>query len=103
MKILKNDTVKILLGKDAGKTGKVLKVFPREDRVLVEGINVSKRHIKKTKEHEGGIIDISKPVNISNIALICPSCKKESKVGYDIKNGVKNRICKKCKEVIKNG
>ncbi|MDO8638107.1 MAG: 50S ribosomal protein L24 [Candidatus Daviesbacteria bacterium] len=103
MKILKNDTVKILLGKDAGKTGKVLKVFPRKDRVLVEGINVSKRHIKKTAQHEGGIIDISKPINISNVILVCPACKKDTKVGFEIKNKVKNRICKKCKEIIKNG
>lgn len=103
MKILKNDTVKILLGKDAGKTGKVLQVLPKKGRVLVEGINVFKRHIKKTGQHEGGIIEISKSVNISNVVLICPSCKKESKVGYDIKNGDKNRICRKCKEIIKNG
>ena len=103
MKILKNDTVKILLGKDAGKTGKVLKVFPRKDKVLVEGINVSKRHIKKTAQYEGGIIDISKPVNISNVILVCPSCKKETKVGFEIKNGVKNRVCRKCREIIKNG
>lgn len=103
MKIQKNDTVKILLGKDRGKTGKVLRVFPRKDKILVEGINVSKRHVKKTKEHEGGVINLSKPVNISNVILICPSCKKESKVSFEIKNGVKNRICRKCKEVIKHG
>lgn len=103
MKILKNDTVKILLGKDAGKTGKVLKVLPKKDKVLVEGMNSFKRHIKKTAQHEGGIIEISKPVNISNVMLICPACKKEAKVSFETKNGVKNRVCRKCKEVIKNG
>lgn len=101
MKIKKNDTVKILLGKDQRKTGKVLRVFPKKNKVLVEGVNIFKRHIKKTGQHQGGIIDISKPVNISNIILICPSCKKESKVGFEIRNGEKNRICRKCKEVIK--
>ena len=103
MKILKNDLVKILLGKDRGKSGKVLKVFPKKDKVLVEGINVYKRHIKKTKDHEGGIIDITKPVNISNVILVCPSCKKETRVGLETKNGEKTRICRKCKEAIKNG
>lgn len=103
MKIRKNDIVKILLGKDASKTGKVLHVYPKKDKVLVEGMNTYKRHIKKTKEHEGGIIDISKPVNISNVALICPVCKKVTKVSIEIKNNIKNRVCKKCKEVIKNG
>ncbi|MDO8570078.1 MAG: 50S ribosomal protein L24 [Candidatus Daviesbacteria bacterium] len=103
MKILKNDTVKILLGKDTGKTGKVLRVYPKKDKVLVEGINSFKRHIKKTGQHDGGIIDISKPVNISNVMLVCPSCKKDTKVGFEIKNGEKTRICRKCKEVIKNG
>lgn len=103
MKIKKNDTVKILLGKDQGETGKVLKVLPKEDKVLVEGINVSKRHVKKTKQYEGGIVNLSKPVNISNVILVCPSCKKETRVSFEIKNGVKSRICRKCKEVIKNG
>lgn len=103
MKILKNDTVKILLGKDTGKTGKVLRVYSKKDKVLVEGINSFKRHIKKTGQHDGGIIDISKPVNISNVMLVCPSCKKDTKVGFEIKNGEKTRICRKCKEVIKNG
>lgn len=100
MKIHKNDTVQILLGKDRGKTGKVLRVFPKKDKVLAEGINIYKRHVKKTRQHEGGVIDISKPVNISNVALVCPGCKKATRVGFKIEGKTKVRVCKKCKEII---
>lgn len=67
MKIKKNDTVKILLGKDRGKTGKVLRVLSKKGKILVEGVNVYKRHVKKTGQHEGGIIEIFKPLDISNV------------------------------------
>ena len=101
MKIHKDDTVKILLGKDRGKTGKVVRVLTKEGKVLVEGINIYKRHIRKTGQKEGGIIEVSKPLEISNVILVCPSCKKETRVGYKIEGKTKVRICKKCKEVIK--
>lgn len=101
MKIQSGDNVKILLGKDRGKTGKVLRVFSKENKVLVEGINMYKRHVKKTASHEGGILDIPKPVNISNVALVCPECKKQTRVGIKIEKDIKNRICKKCKVEIK--
>lgn len=102
MKIKKGDQVQIQLGKDQGKTGKVLRVFPKEDKVLVEGLNVYKRHVgKKSGAKEGSILEISKPVNISNVILVCPNCKKGTRVGYKIEGKTKTRICKKCKEVIK--
>lgn len=101
MKIKKGDTVKILQGKDQGKTGKVLRVLGKKDKVLVEGVNMYKRHVRKMGQTEGGIIEISKPMDISNVALVCPVCKKDTKVGFEIKNGTKNRVCRKCKEVIK--
>lgn len=101
MKIKREDTVKILLGKDHGKTGKVLRVFGKEDKVLVEGINMYKRHIRKMGQNEGGILDIAKPINISNVALICPSCKKDTRVGFKIEGETKFRVCKKCQEVIR--
>lgn len=100
MKIKKDDLVKILLGKDRGKTGKVLRVFTKEKKILVEGINVYKRHVRKINNNEGGIIDISKPVDISNTALVCPKCKKETRVGYRTVGTEKVRFCKKCQEVI---
>lgn len=95
-KIHKGDTVQILLGKDRGKTGAIEKVLPKKDRVVVAGINLYKRHIKKQGGVDGGIIDIVKPVNISNVALVCPKCKKATRVGFLIKDGVKKRVCKKC-------
>lgn len=112
MKIKKGDTVKVLLGKDHGKSGQVLRLFNKEDKrslgsrglktkVLVEGINMYKRHVRKMGQSEGGIMDITKPVDISNVALVCPGCKKETRVGYKIEGQTKMRVCKKCKEVIK--
>lgn len=101
MKIKTGDMVQILLGKDRGKSGKVLRVFTKENKVLVEGINIYKRHVKKTKKHEGGIVDIPKPINISNASLICPSCKKATRVGMKIELHKKIRVCKKCHEEIK--
>lgn len=101
MKIQSGDNVKILLGKDRGKTGKVLHVWTKEAKVLVEGINMYKRHVKKTASHEGGILDIPKPINISNVALVCPECKKPTRVGMKTEGELKSRVCKKCKVEIK--
>lgn len=101
MKIKKDDTVQILLGKDQSKTGKVLRVLPKKGQVLVEGVNAFKRHIKKMGQREGGVMEIFKPINTSNVALVCPNCKKTARIGYEIKGSVKVRICKKCREVIK--
>lgn len=101
MKLHKGDEVKVLLGKDNGKLGKVLKILTKDSKALVEGVNVYKRHVRKMNQTEGGILDINKPVNISNLAVICPSCKKPTRIGYKIEDGTKVRVCKKCKEVIK--
>lgn len=100
-KIKKGDTVKILLGKDSGKTGKVEKIFSKNDQVFVTGINVVKRHIKKgVAGNEGSIIDITKPINISNVSLICPNCHKSTRVGFRIEGQSKLRICRKCRKEI---
>lgn len=99
-KIVKGDNVAILLGKDRGKAGVVDKVLPKENKVFVQGVNLYKRHVKKQGQIEGGIIDIAKPVNLSNVVLVCPNCKKQTRVGFEIKNGEKKRICKKCKKTI---
>lgn len=101
MKIRKNDTVKILQGKDQGKTGKVLRVLGKKDKVLVEGVNMYKKHVRKMGQTEGGIIELSKPMDISNVALVCPACKKETRVGFKLEGKEKVRVCKRCKEVIK--
>ena len=102
-KIKQNDTVKILTGKDKGKTGKVLKVFSSENRALIEGVNFIKRHTRQTRqEQKGGIIQKESPVQISNLMLICKHCNKPTKVGMKVLRDGKSRtrVCKKCKEII---
>lgn len=101
MKIKKGDKVKILLGKDSGKEGNVEFVVGKDKRVFVAGANLYKRHVRKMQNIEGGIIDIPKSIDISNIVLICPSCNKPTKVGYQRNADIKVRICKKCKKEIK--
>lgn len=100
MKIKKDDQVKIMVGKDQGKTGKVLRVLPKEGRVMVEGVNVYKRHVRRMGNQEGQILDIAKPLRISNVALVCPSCKATTRVGFKIEGDKKARICKKCQQII---
>ena len=86
MKIKKNDTVLIISGKDKGKQGKVLDVFPKEERIVVEGINLKKKHQRPKKSGEKGqMVTLPGPLNISNAKLICPGCKKPTRVGYKIR------------------
>ncbi len=101
LKIKKGDNVQILLGKDNGKTGSVERVFSKDGTVLVQGINQYKRHVRAMQGVEGGVITISKPVNSSNVALVCPSCKKPTRVGFKVEGGDKVRVCKKCSKEIK--
>lgn len=101
-KIKKGDTVKILLGKDRGKSGKVVRVLPKKDQIVVEGVNISKRHVKKTAQSQGGIVEIVKPLHISNVALICPNCGGRSRIGFKVTDLGKARMCKKCGQVIEN-
>lgn len=100
-KIKKGDNVKVLLGKDSGRTGSVDKVLSKVNKVVVGGINVYKRSVKKMGNNQGGVIDLIKPISISNVALICPNCKKQTRVGFLVEKGTKIRICKKCKKEIK--
>ncbi len=97
-KIKKGDTVQILLGKDRGKNGNVERVLIKDKKLVVGGLNTYKRHVRRYQEIEGGVIDITKPVDISNVALVCPTCKKATRVGFVVdKDGKKMRVCKKCK------
>lgn len=101
MKIKKNDTVVVLLGKDRGKKGKVEKVLVKKNAVFVSGVNIYKRHLKSQGEGKpGGIVDIIKPLPVSKVALICPRCSQKTRIGYKITADGKKRICRKCKEVI---
>lgn len=101
MKFKKGDEVKVVAGKDKGKTGKIEKVLRRKNKVLVSNVNIYKKHLKsRAAGKPGGIIDIIKPIPVANVALICPNCKKQTRVGYLIEGKAKSRICRKCGRVI---
>ena len=99
--IRKNDTAIALAGRSKGKTGKVLAVFPRRDRAIVEGINFVKKHQRRAREEDkGGIIQREASIHLSNLAIFCKGCNRPTKVGFDVlKDGTKTRFCKRCKEV----
>jgi large subunit ribosomal protein L24 len=98
MKIRKGDRVVVLSGKDRGKEGVVSRAFPAKGTVIVDGVNVAKKHQRATKATmQGGIIDKDMPLPVANVALLCPACGKATRVGYKIDgDGTKVRVCKKC-------
>lgn len=101
MKIKTNDKVKILSGKDKGKIGKVVQVFPVEGKLVVEGMNVIKKHLKtRSKKEKGQVIELSAPIFMSKAQLVCPKCEKPVRVGYKLENGNKIRTCRKCGQSI---
>lgn len=101
MKLRRGDKVKVVSGKDKGRTGKIEKVFPKKNKVLVAGVNVYKRHLKPRGEKKpGGIVDIVKPLAVANVALICPKCGQITRVGHQLTQTEKIRICKKCQKPI---
>ena len=99
MKIKRGDNVKVIAGEYKGETGVVIKVFPKEERVLVQGINIVKKHRKPSQANPDGAIEEKEaPIHVSNVALIDPKSKKAKKpvrVGYDFENGKKIRVCHK--------
>lgn len=98
-RIRKNDLVMVIAGKDKGKTGKVLKVLRKADRVLVEKRNMVKRHVRPNpyKREPGGIVEKEMPIHVSNLMVVCASCAKPTRVGYrETEDGKKVRFCKKC-------
>ncbi len=102
MKIKKGDTVEVLSGNDRGKSGEVLEVIPKKDKVIVKGINVRKKHIKPRKQGEqGGIIPVECAIYSSKVNVVCPKCKKAVKVGFTMEKDEKVRVCKKCGAKIK--
>ena len=100
-KIKREDFVVVIAGKDKGKRGKVLRVIPKKQRVVVEGVNIVKKHQKPTANSPGGIIEKPAPIHVSNVMLICPKCGTPTRVGFTfLEDGTKVRKCKKCGEVI---
>lgn len=101
MKIKKDDNVLVISGKDKGKIAKILKVFSKERKILVQGVNLKSKHIKPKKQGEKGqVVKIAMPFDLSNVKIICPKCGKAAKVGYKIAGDKKFRVCKKCKSEI---
>jgi len=101
MKIHKGDQVLIISGKDRARKGKVIEAFPRQGKVVVEGINLRKKHMKPKKSGEKGqIVETPASLNVSDVKLICSKCGKPTRVGYKMEGKRKYRICKKCKQEI---
>ncbi len=100
MKFKIGDNVKITAGKDKGRDGKIERVFPKTLLVVVPGVNLYKKHVKGFQGQKGGIYDIPRPLGLGKIALICPKCKKVTRIGFSTKGEKKARICKKCNKEI---
>ena len=101
MKIKKGDQVSIISGKDRGKTGKVLKVFPAEGKILVEGIFLKKKRQRPKKSgQKGEVVNMVSPINSSNAMIFCKHCKRGARVGFLMSGDKKLRVCKKCKNEI---
>ena len=102
MKLKKGDQVIITAGKDKGRKGKVEKVYPVQSRVLILGVNIQKKHAKPRGEKQpGGIIEVAKPLPVSNVAFWCSKCSRPTRIGYKLdKKGEKHRFCRKCQTII---
>ncbi len=103
LSIKKDDKVLVTTGREKGKVGKVLKVIPDKDRVLVEKVNMIKRHTRAGQKAQGGILEREAPLNLSNVVLLCPKCNQPGRVGRKIlENGKSARFCSKCGELMDN-
>lgn len=103
MKIKRGDTVEVISGNDRGLRGTVRTVFPKEDRVIVSGVNIVRKHQRPTQDRSAqvGIIEMEAPLHVSNVALVCPHCNRPMRVGYEVlEDGTKSRVCRKCGELI---
>jgi len=102
LKIKKGDIVQVVAGEDRGKKGKVLTILTGEKRVLVEGVNLIKKHKRQTRQdQQGGIVSMEAPISISNLMFFCKHCNHPTKIGFTIlKDKTRSRYCRKCKETI---
>ena len=102
MKLKKGDNVFVISGNDKGKTGEILKVMPKDNKVIVKGVNVRKKHVKpRSQGQQGGIVEMEMPIYASKVMLVCPETKKPTRVGYEIVKGEKVRVSKKSGAKIK--
>jgi large subunit ribosomal protein L24 len=102
MKIRKDDNVLVISGKDRGKKGKIRFAYPEDSRVIVEGVNIIKKHTKAVRDvRQAGIIEREAPIDVSNVMLLCNKCNKPTRVGLQVlQDGSKARVCRVCHEVI---
>ena len=102
MKIRKNDNVLVIAGKDKGKKGKVRFAYPKDERLIVEGINFIKKHTRaRGRVRQAGIIELEAPIPVSNVMLLCNKCNHPTRIGFrSLEDGRKVRICRSCGEVI---
>ncbi|MFA6917252.1 MAG: 50S ribosomal protein L24 [Candidatus Gracilibacteria bacterium] len=101
MKLKLDDTVQVIAGKDKGKKGKIIKIDHKKNKIVVEKVNIRTKHVKKTSEKRGEKIKFEGSIDASNVMIFCPRCTKRVRIAYKIlKNGKKERICKKCKETL---
>lgn len=101
MKIRTGDTVRVITGKDKGKEGEVLKVLPNKNKIIVEGVNIVKKHVKPGQiAEEGGIIEIEKPIDVSNVMYLDKKAKEVTRIGYKMQDGKKYRVSKKSGELL---
>ena len=97
MRIRKGDTVKVLSGNDKNKTGEVLEIIPKTNKIVVKGINIIKKHTKPRKQgEEGGILSMEGAIHVAKVNVVCPKCGKPTRIGYSEEKGEKVRVCKKC-------
>ena len=100
--IKKNDMVKVIAGKDKGKTGKILRIIPLKNRAIVQKVNFIKKHARRTRQDvEAGIIEKEASIHLSNLSIVCKACNRPTRIGIDVlSDGSKIRYCKKCKEAL---
>jgi large subunit ribosomal protein L24 len=101
-RLKRDDNIEVIAGKDKGKRGKVLRVYPKTGKALVQGVNISKRHMKqRSQDAPGGIVELESPISLANILPFCGKCSKGVKVGFKVlEDGKKIRVCRNCNEVI---
>ncbi|MBC6720430.1 MAG: 50S ribosomal protein L24 [Treponema socranskii subsp. buccale] len=100
-KIKKNDNVEVLAGKDKGKRGSVVRIIPKKDKVIVSGVNIVKKAMKRrSQQDQGGIVEVEAPLHISNVGVVCKKCGRPVKIGYKIDGDKKVRVCRKCGETL---
>ncbi len=100
-KIKKNDNVEVLAGKDKGKRGSIVRIIPKKDKVIVSGVNIVKKAMKRrSQQDQGGIVEVEAPLHISNVGIVCKKCGRPVKIGYKIDGDKKVRVCRKCGETL---